>query len=298
MKRAASGRPVSEANAHRLALLLQVHPTKSVGNLRQPGTIRRRYTGGVAPIDALGTGRHPRPTALTKPAEDPRPTSLRLPYSPEHDHARMACMLQQQRAHRPDGLRTTIALGPRSRRTPGGDVRRHVALLMLRVVACLRHDRPSAMALLQACAMPLGLRLGHLGLWGLAGFSLPVDPLVGRLEGGIARRSLALRRPVRSAHLLAPGVAMQRSMVQQALAAVCLDLVALSGHPRPRAWRAPLLHLGGPPSPQVLPAGGATMPHALGASGLGTCHGPLSPCGPADQVSARGASKRARPGGA
>ena len=78
MKRATSGRHVFEANVNRFALILQVHGTKPLDDLAQQASIRKRYTGGIDPVDDLRKRLHPSPAALKEQAQDPLQTHLGL----------------------------------------------------------------------------------------------------------------------------------------------------------------------------------------------------------------------------
>jgi len=104
-------------------------------------------------------------------------------------------ILQQQRAHRHDRLLAEVAIGPLASRAQGGGLLREFRLCALGVFELVFQGHQRALALLQTSAMPLGLRLGHLGLLGRDRLGLLVHPLMSGLQGLCELRLLALMMP-------------------------------------------------------------------------------------------------------
>lgn len=104
-----------------------------------------------------------------------------------------------------------------------------VLCLLQRLLASCEGTPP----LVEAFAMPLRLGLGHLGLLHLDLLGFLVDAFVRRCEGLLECGAGALLMPVRADKFLATLVGLERSMVNPALEAVFLNLIALPVHSGP-----------------------------------------------------------------
>src|SRR2546427_13214045 len=100
--------------------------------------------------------------------------------------------------------------------------------------------------------MPFGLRLGHLVLLSRDHLGLLGHPRVGRLQRLGELRLLALMMPVGTAYRLATKVDIEPPMVDHALEAEFLNLVAFAVHPWPLACLESLLDLRSAPVHQGL----------------------------------------------
>src|SRR5262249_15881873 len=105
-------------------------------------------------------------------------------------------------------------------------------------------------------AMSFGRGLGYFGLLRLDRLGLRADPLLSRRQRLIELLSGALLMPVRSDNRLAPIVGIERPMVDHALEAVFLYLVALAVQSGPLKRCHSALDLRGTPVHQGLTLGG------------------------------------------
>jgi hypothetical protein len=113
MARVASGRHIFEVNVNRFALFLQVHGAKPRDDFPQQPSIRQRSTGGLDPVDNLGRGLHPSPTARKAKAQAPLQTPRCLSRHQQSSHERPPQILQKPRAHRHDRRLAAVAIRPR-----------------------------------------------------------------------------------------------------------------------------------------------------------------------------------------
>ena len=132
---------------------------------------------------------------------------------------------------------------------------REFRLVSFGVLERVFQGHQGALALLQTCAMPFGLGLGHLGLLGRDRLSLLVHPRVGRLQRLFKVLFLALMMPVRAEYRLVTKVDIEPPVVDHALEAEFLHLVACAVHPWPLACLESLLDLWGAPVHQGLVRG-------------------------------------------
>src|SRR5712692_2859047 len=245
-----SGWHVFEADANGFPLILQVYGTEPFNKLLEQTLIRHREAGGVDPIDNLRVGLHPSVTALKEEAYETVKTHLCLQSRTEHDHEGPQCVFQQQGSHRHDRLLPDIAIRPLPRWPQGVGLFSQLVVLVLGSLPRLCELRHGALTLCETFAVPLSFGLGHVGLCHLACFGLLVDSLARRLQRLLTLLSRTLLMPVGTNQLLAAIVGSERAMVDQALAAVFLSLVALPVHPRPRGRLQNVCDLGRTPRDQ------------------------------------------------
>ena len=107
--------------------------------------------------------------------------------------------------------------------------------------------------------MSFGRGLGHFGLLRLDRLGLLADPLLSRRQRLIESLFRALLMPFRAANRLAHVDRIERAMVDHALEAVFLYLVALAVSSGPLKRRHSGLDLQVPQYSQVLPSAGSTI---------------------------------------
>src|SRR6516164_398449 len=189
----------------------------------------------IDPVDDLRRRLHPSPAAFKKQAQDLLQTHLGVQRRQQRRHEGPQHILQQQRANRHNRLLTEGTIGPLPGGAQGRGLLRAFGVLRFGLLELLFQGHQGALALLQAFVMPFGLRLDHLGLLYLDGLGLLVYPLVGRLQRLSELLCLALMMPVGTDDSLATIVDIECPVVDHALEAMLLHLVALAVHPWPRA---------------------------------------------------------------